>query len=380
MRMQRLLSRSAPFAAAAGVGWLTVREYMTAEPKKESVKHTALSLALQPKPEQRTPRSSTSAVPADPLPPHLTLGARVLHSRHGEGTVVKVQRGAPALVYVSFDEDGLTHSYDEADWVRLVAVSTESRLRTRTTEAEQAADAADRATMSAQPHMRERRVPQWVHVHHVDALATCLSSIIDLDSIFTPAVQLYMFRSAVVAVCHRMEELLPPPFLALCHGHGMREGIQPAEAEDLVERLTGTLHEQRHSAVDLPFLPTAQEWQVVAFVVAMLVGSMSKGVNLDDMLQARSPPTAHPVPSPALPLAPAYPHPIPRPSRLPKSRFSPHPLPSPACTARCSSSARGRWSWKSSSKATRAPLSLSAAHWSSSWWASWTRCRCSPPR
>ncbi|MEC8291824.1 MAG: S1 RNA-binding domain-containing protein, partial [Pseudomonadota bacterium] len=68
-----------------------------------AVKHTALSLALRP-----APTRSTSLVTEDPLPPHLTLGARVLHSRHGEGTVVKVMDFG-AFVNFFGKRDGLVH-------------------------------------------------------------------------------------------------------------------------------------------------------------------------------------------------------------------------------------------------------------------------------
>ena len=294
-RLGRLAGKALPVAGAVGVGALVVQQYTTEQPEQPP-RVSALAAALDSSHKSRhgqsllpSTASTDNATPATtderPIPEHLTVGSRVQHATRGLGIVVKLESlpSAARRAFVAFD-DGDIHGYPEQSWVKLspAGLPLASLRRSETGElpiAEQSFIFAGKED--------HRKVPEWIHSKHVEDICTLLNALIDLDMGFSEAVEQRVFRSAVLTVCERLEGLLPAPYLALCFGHSLKEGIQPHDADELVERVTTALHHRHeNNAVALPYLKASQEWQVLAFVVTVLVGSMTKGVGIDDMLAA----------------------------------------------------------------------------------------------
>lgn len=278
----RLAGKALPAAGAVAVGTLMVRQWTTESPAKPP-RASALAAALDNhKLRHREPWAPTVPSDAVQAPQHLTVGSRVRHATRGSGTVVKVELlPAARRAFVAFD-DGDIHGYPESSWRKLSPGGAPlALLRRSETDEQHSAQSSIKLAPDTQG------VPSWIHSKHVDDICTLLNAIIDLGTGFSEAVEQRVFRSAVLTICERLEGLLPAPYLALCFGHSLKEGIYPQDADEIVDRVTTSLHHRHeNAAVALPYLKPSQEWQVLAFVVTVLVGSMTKGVSIDDMLAA----------------------------------------------------------------------------------------------
>lgn len=112
----------------------------------------------------------------------------------------------------------------------------------------------------------------------VDKIAHLINGLIDIP-ILGERFEFLIFKSAVTLVDKALEEVLPSEFVEIINNPelGFEVGNQSGE---FIERLVYSVNKR----VDIPMLNEKQEEKLIRTILELLVKSMAKGKQIDNLL------------------------------------------------------------------------------------------------
>jgi hypothetical protein len=107
------------------------------------------------------------------------------------------------------------------------------------------------------------------------AIASKLNRVVNVP-LLKEASELVVFSKIVRRIDRALYKALPNEYYELVRN--VSDGISPAEAQVLEERLTPAINK----VVDIPFLTERMEAKLIGFVVGIIVNAMVKGFRLEE--------------------------------------------------------------------------------------------------